>query len=87
MRATVKGSFAYPRGGTAIALESVEGTIKPGEVVALTLATRRVEVVVRGVGFADHDIGRPTFHADLVILVDGVEPNEVPPGTGVLSSR
>jgi len=70
-----------------LALEGVEGTIKPGDVVALALANRRVELIVRGAGVADHDIGRPTFHADIVILVDGVQPSEVPAGTEVLSSR
>jgi hypothetical protein len=62
----VKGSFAYPRGGTALTLEILEGSPRPGDVVHLSLATRTVEVTIRGTGIVDHDIGRPTFHADIV---------------------
>ena len=81
----MKASFAYPRGGTALTLDIAEGSVRPGDVVQLALPARTVDVRVRGAGVADHDVGRPTFHADIVILVDGVEPSEVPPGTAVTS--
>lgn len=83
LRALVKGSFAYSRGGTALTIEILEGVARPGDVVHLLLVSREVDVTIRGAGMVDYDIGRPTFHADVVILVDGVEPSEVHPGTVV----
>jgi hypothetical protein len=55
MRATVKGAFAYPPGGTTLTLEKVEGITRPGDTATFALPGRALDVKVRGAGFMDYD--------------------------------
>jgi hypothetical protein len=83
LRAIVTGSFVYPGGRTAISLQVLEGVVKPGEVVRLSLPSRTMDVTIRGAGYADHNVGRPDFYAEIVMLVDEPAPGDVPKGTDV----
>jgi translation elongation factor EF-Tu-like GTPase len=85
LRAVVKSSFELSGRGTVLVIDLLEGAAKPGEMVRLALGDRTLEGKVIGVEFVDQDVGGPTFHADVALVVAGLEPGDVPPGTVVSS--
>jgi translation elongation factor EF-Tu-like GTPase len=85
LRAIVTSSFALTGRGTALTLEILEGSVKTGEAVRLAMGDRFVEATVRSVEFVDHDVSRPRYRAAPAIVIEGLAPSEVPPGTPVSS--
>jgi hypothetical protein len=81
-RATVKSSFAIRGRGTYLVVDLFEGVAKPGDMACLALPTGPMEFKVRGVEIIDW---RGTSAAGETLLVEGVEPSDVPPGTAVSS--
>jgi GTPase len=85
LRGFVTSSFALTGRGTVLTLKILEGSVKAGDAVRLAMSARSVEVRVRSVEFVDYDVGRPSCRAEPAILIEGLAPSEVPPGTPVSS--
>jgi len=85
LQGTVTSTFALSGRGTVVTLEIAEGLVKAGDSVRFEVGARVLEATVRSAEFVDYEVGRPGHRAEAAILVDGLEPSAVPPGTRISS--